>query len=72
MSDNTSSNIIQTVVQELNTLGECIGQAIDTATADVDVQLLEEALVSLSETRARLQGKTPVTLLSAAIVPLRP
>lgn len=72
MTDSTNSGIILTVVQELNSLGERIGQAIDTATAAHDVQLLEEALVSLTETRARLQGKTPVTQVSAPIVPLLP
>lgn len=72
MSDYTSNGIIQTVVQELNTLGERIGQVIDAATAEHDVQLLEEALISLSETRARLEGRTPVTQVCAAIVPLLP
>ncbi|WP_272570067.1 hypothetical protein [Providencia sp. PROV255] len=67
-----NSDIIQSVVQELNAVGERIGQAIDAATADMDVQLLEEVLTSLSETRARLQGKTPVTEVSATVVPLRP
>ena len=67
-----NSDIIQSVVQELNAVGERIGQAIDAATADMDVQLLEEALTSLSETRARLQGKTPVTEVSATVVTLRP
>lgn len=67
-----NSDIIQSVVQELNAVGERIGQAIDAATADMDVQLLEVALTSLSETRARLQGKTPVTEVSATVVTLRP
>lgn len=72
MSDCNGNSIIQPIVQDLNALGERIGKAIDSATADRDVQLLEGALLALAETRARLQGKTPVTQVSATIIPLHP
>ncbi|MFP4910577.1 hypothetical protein [Providencia hangzhouensis] len=44
MSDCNGNSIIQPIVQDLNALGERIGKAIDSATADRDVQLLEGAL----------------------------
>lgn len=63
--------IIQNVIQDLDAIGERIGQSIDAVVSETDVKLLEEALVSLSETRVRLQGRYPVTLVKAAVVPLR-
>ncbi|WP_272691314.1 hypothetical protein [Providencia sp. PROV132] len=66
------TGVISSVIQELDTVGERINSAINEASSDAEIQLLEDALISLSETRARLQGKTPVSQVNARVSRIHP
>ncbi|EMI2317484.1 hypothetical protein AB7W88_19935 [Providencia vermicola] len=66
------TGVISSVIQELDTVGERINSAISEASSDAEIQLLEDALISLSETRTLLQGKTPVSQVNASVTRIRP
>ncbi|MBQ0326661.1 MULTISPECIES: hypothetical protein [Providencia] len=66
------TGVISSVIQELDTVGERINSAISEASSDAEIQLLEDALISLSETRTRLQGKTPVSQVNASVTRIHP
>nr|ELR5252178.1 hypothetical protein [Providencia rettgeri] len=66
------TGVISSVIQELDTVGERINSAISEASSDAEIQLLEDALISLSETRTRLQGKTPVSQVNACVTRIHP
>lgn len=66
------TGVISSVIQELDTVGERINSAISEASSDAEIQLLEDALISLSESRTRLQGKTPVSQVNASVTRIHP
>ncbi|BBV14497.1 MULTISPECIES: hypothetical protein [Morganellaceae] len=66
------TGVISSVIQDLDTIGERINSAINKASSDAEILLLEDALISLSETRTRLQGKAPVNQVNASVTRIHP
>lgn len=66
------TGVISSVIQDLDTIGERINSAINKASSDAEILLLEDALISLSETRTRLQGKAPVNHINASVTRIHP